>query len=237
MKGLLLRKKKQQGKCEFTLIELLVVIAIIAILAGMLLPSLNAARQRVNAISCLNTLKQAGYFAMYYTNDYKEYVLPDSVTHINGTTSKAACWKTQMLKYLPNPTDKQGNKLFRCLTDKNPMSSHSSIPNFTSSYGYSVAMGSFYGQAQSGITRYTKYKKLGEIRLPSRVARMGDNASPASDNRLLHFRWLLPDFGSGYSASYRHQKKMNVLMVDGSAKAYSKGDVEKNKAKFCFWSD
>lgn len=67
----------------FTLIELLIVISIIAILAAMLLPALNKAREKGHQISCTGNLRQLGTVFVSYTDDYAGFS-PDAKNRSTG---------------------------------------------------------------------------------------------------------------------------------------------------------
>lgn len=89
---------KSLTKNNFTLIELLVVIAIIAILASMLLPALNKAREKAKQISCSSKLKNISIAMKMYSDDFEGYFAP----YLPGKDADGAdiFWPNLLMTYL-----------------------------------------------------------------------------------------------------------------------------------------
>ncbi len=192
---------------HFTLIELLVVIAMIAILAGMLLPALNQARERANSISCVNNLKQIGTAINFYAMDQNDF-LP--IPKYGPGEYANNYWVTSIVPYLAQAAQKAGDdygKSLLCPSGKdsirmvgdNPMTNYAINGHFDNSdVGDSI-------------------RKISSCKIPSKKASVTD--FKCQQNATCLWQIWAPDLMN--RVDWRHKESINMLYLDGHASNYN----------------
>ena len=163
-------KHPPAGKMNFTLIELLVVIAIIAILAGMLLPALNSAREKGYDISCKANLKTIGLASAGYNGDNDDWVVPICTNDLwgngSGIWASAGFWTGKLVPYgakhgknAAECIDVKKTSSFRCPAYSNWRTAEGSNANYYASTA-SAYVGNRYLMGRSGGFPMHKITKL-----------------------------------------------------------------------------
>ena len=236
-------KMKNVKKHAFTLIELLVVIAIIAILAAILLPALNSARERGRSASCINNLKQCGMASMQYAGD-NEDILPLKARD-TWSDSKNSCWASGMLPgalvlgfispvgiatepgkgYLPSMD------IVSCPSFLLPFdvgSSASELAHFPG--GYAVPYGYLqhpYDEAANGATYFDVATNVTSVVLNLKSLKSHSKVIVLAEAWDENRKCNTPYYSTANPAmDFLHNGQMNVLWADGHVNSNSPGGIK-----------
>ncbi len=197
MQKFFLLKKQMEDRSIFTLLELLIVISVIAILAALLLPVLNKARQTAQRISCINNVKTISMGIVYYSNTSK--VMP---ALYNGIPSGyGTYWYQYVYEMITGKTTgstlpvTKVSDFFRCPSYRWRGGLHQG----TLPYGYNVAF-----KHESG------YVKPEKIKRPSQAPAIGDSDDDG-------YWGLTLEPGSNAIIGNRHNMNAVMAFCDGHA--------------------
>ncbi len=183
-------------KKKFTLIELLVVIAIIAILAALLLPALNKARDRSKDATCVSRNKQLGAAHLLYANDYNDYL----VYHTSSDNGGGAFANSN--PSLPKLLEPFFGKISGSTDPRNeapqPLWECPRLPN-TGTWGTKFFCGKWFNGFVYMNKSNTNGRKFGQIKDASKKILLMDTLASNTGN---------------YDAAYYFRPKTNVTGTD-----------------------